>query len=298
MKRTHSVAQTRTTGSASFTTFPRELWISFLLIAALFFPEYSLLWERFNARDSYYSHGILIPFISLYLFWRKRALLRSLPVNGSWLGLCGIIGAGTLHLAGLFLRINVLSYFMIPVMLWSTVLFLWGGAYLRALFFPVFFLVFMLPLPSVMIIGLSFKMKLLAAEVSTRLIQAIGLQVMHKGSTILFPGGSLEVGDPCSGLRSLITFLALGALLTQFARGAAWKKYIFFLSSLAIAVLSNVVRISFLVIVSYFYGEKAAMGFVHDFSGYMVFVIGFLGLLGVSSLLGCPLHVEGERKKK
>ena len=137
-------------------------------------------------------------------------------------------------------------------------------------------------------------MMILAAQLSAFVAKAAGLNVVLNGSTIHYPGGFLIVGDPCSGLRSLISFLALGALFTQFVKTVLWKKCVLFASSVLIALLSNMVRIVFLIFVGYIYGQDAVHGFVHDASGVAVFIIGFIGLLGVSKLMGCSVNVGDE----
>ena len=97
------------------------------------------------------------------------------------------------------------------------------------------------------------------------------------------------MGDPCSGLRSLISLLALGAIFTQFISGSIARKNILFLSAVPIALVSNVLRIIALLWVTYVYGERVALGFFHDLSGMLVFVIAFLGLITVTKVLKCRL---------
>jgi len=266
--------------------FLKILFIGLILII-LFSPLYPSLFERFQARDSYYSHGFLIPFVSFYLIWRKRNKISSLVAKPNLLGLAVVLGGLVLYIISLFIRINFTGYLSIPIVIWGIILYLGGWQIAKELFFPIGFLIFMLPLPKVLIIAIAFKLKILVAQVSTFLINSIGIEAKRVGSTIYYPGGHLLVGDPCSGLRSLISFLALGALLTQFIHGSFLKKGLFFLLAFPIAFISNIIRIVLLLLVSYIYGEKVALGFFHDFSGMMVFILGFLGLLALTKLLKC-----------
>jgi exosortase len=263
-----------------------------LLFLAVFYPAYPHLLARFNARDSYYSHGFLIPLISLFLAWRKREKLLSLPARPLIAGLFIFLAGLILHLLSFALKINFGSYMAILVTLSGLILYLGGKEHFRELFFPVSFLMFMVPLPKVVIIGISFKMKLLVAQMSALFINTIGISASREGSTIYLPQGYLVVGDPCSGLRSLISFFALGFLFTQFTRAPRAKKTMLVASTIPIALLSNMIRIVFLCIVTYLYGEEVAMGFVHDASGVMVFVLGFIGFIGVSKLLKCDLTTD------
>ena len=269
-----------------------NILIPLILFLILFSPTYSPLFERFTARDSYYSHGFLIPFVSLYLVWRKRQLLKTIPLKPQPLGGFILAGGVLLHLVSTFLKINFISYMAIPIVLLGTSLYLGGKRLTKELLFPIAFLVFMLPLPKVLIIGIAFKMKLLATDASTFIVNRLGIEAKGVGSTIYYPGGHLLVGDPCSGLRSLITFLALGALFTQFVQASIWRKNLLFISVIPIALLSNLVRITIMVLVGYVYGQKAVSGFLHDFSGIMVFVLGFIGLVMASKILRCPLEIK------
>ena len=261
-------------------------------VLLVFFPLYSHLFQRFNARESYYSHGFLIPFVIAYLVFRKRKDLKAIAPESCFWGLVIFLLGLALHLISLILKINFTSYLSIPIVIGGVILYLRGVKFTRELLFPLAFLIFMLPLPEVMIIGISFKLKILAAQAATLLGNSMGVKAVLSGSTIYYPGGFLLVGDPCSGLRSLISFLALSALLTQFIEVARWKKIFLFFSAVPIALLSNLLRISFLLMVSFVYGKKAASGFVHDVSGYMVFVLGFIGLIAVSKILKCRLATE------
>ena len=261
-------------------------------VLLVFFPIYGPLFSRFNARESYYSHGFLIPFVVGYLVFRKRKVLKSIVSEPCLGGLVVFLSGLALHLISLVLKINFTSYLSIPIVIGGIMLYLRGVKFTRELLFPLAFLIFMLPLPEVMIIGISFKLKILAAQAAVLLGNSIGIKAALSGSTIYYPGGFLLVGDPCSGLRSIISFLALSALLTQFIQAVRWRKITLFFSAIPIALLSNLLRISFLLLVSFIYGKKAASGFVHDVSGYMVFVLGFLGLIAVSKILKCRVTTE------
>ena len=266
-----------------------KLGLVAVLFLALFLPTYPHLAGRFSARESYYSHGYLIPFICLFLAWRKREKLKSLPLKPSISGLFLLLGGILLHLLSLALKINFGSYMAIIITLTGLILYLGGKAHFKELFFPVGFLLFMMPLPEVMIIGISFKMKILVAQVSSFLVNSMGISTMRDGSTIYLPQGYVIVGDPCSGLRSLITFFALGFLFTQFCNASFFKKCMLVVCTVPVALISNAVRIISLLLVTHIYGEKVAMGFFHDFSGVMVFILVFAGFIGVSTLLRCEL---------
>ncbi len=262
------------------------------LLCYAYYPLAEHLIMRFEARDSYYSHGYLVPFVTAYLIWRKREELSTLTPQGSFIGLPLIIAGLLIYTVSYFLEVNFFGYVSFLIVLFGIVIYLGGWKVTRALLFPLLFLIFMIPLPKVVILAISFEMKMLASEISSWLVNLVGIETSVSGSRIFYPGGFLWVGDPCSGLRSLISFLALGTVVVQLTSGKAWKKTVLFISVIPIALLSNVVRIFVLTVASYFYGSQIVDGFLHDFMGFMVFVIGFIGLITFMNILKCHLSLE------
>lgn len=260
-----------------------------ILFIASYAPAFISLAQKFLAVDSYYSHGFIVPLVSAYLIWRKRKKLKTLPIVSSPTGLVVLIAGLLLHIISSLLKISFGSYLSIIIVLKGLLLYLFGAKINRQLLFPLSFLIFMLPLPSVIIIAVSFKMKLIAAQIATLAVNLLGIPTTRDGSTIYLPGSFLLVGDPCSGLRSLISLLALGAVFTQFISGGLSRKIALFLSSIPLALISNVLRIILLLLVTHIYGKNVALGFFHDLSGMLVFVFAFLGLIIVMRLLRCRI---------
>jgi len=130
---------------------------------------------------------------------------------------------------------------------------------------------------------MSFPLKMMAAKAGVAVVRLMGIPVVRQGFDITIPSGSMVVGNPCSGLRSLIAFLALGAILAYFTNTSNMRKIILFLLSIPIAILSNAVRVPILILISHFYGIKAASPDTiwHVGTGMLVFIIGF-GLLMLS----------------
>jgi exosortase len=143
----------------------------------------------------------------------------------------------------------------------------------------------MIPLPLVAIANLSFKLKIFAAAVSTGIINKLGIPAIREGSIIKTMHSYLMVEDPCSGIRSLISLIALGALMAYFSDISKPKKVILFLSSIPIAIATNIIRIVALSLASEMYGSKLATGLFHTVMGVLVFVFAFLGLMLIGRLL-------------
>jgi exosortase len=263
-----------------------------VLSLVFFYPIYPTLYQRFSSRDSYYSHGFIVPFIVLFLVWRNREALRAIKPEPALIGLFVFVFGVLIHLASLFLKINFTSYAAVLFVISGLALYLGGKQLFRELLFPIAFIAFMLPLPDALIVTAAFKLKMIAAGAAAAVGEHMGVRSWVSGSIIYYPGGHLLVGDPCSGIRSLISFLALGALVTQFTDACLWRKTTLFLLTIPIAIFSNIARLTFLLLFSYVYGEKAAMGFVHDLSGFAVFVVGFFCFMAVGRVLKCQFQTK------
>ena len=236
--------------------------------AFLFWPTFQWMAARFDRSDSFYSHGWLVPLAS------------------AW-GLALLIPSAAIHVMANWWSINVVSGFAMVAALWGLVWTLWGWPAVRALRFPLLFLLFMVPLPGVLLVAVSFKMKLAAAAAVTQLLALLGIPASQAGSMIHVPGLSVIVDDTCSGLRSLISLLALATLWTALLPPAAprWRKGIILAAAVPVALLANIVRILILVLVGVFAGPRAAEGFIHYGSGLVVFGIALAALMLLSAAL-------------
>ncbi|MFH1245356.1 MAG: exosortase/archaeosortase family protein [Candidatus Omnitrophota bacterium] len=257
----------------------------FLLALIAYIPVFVWMWERWFAKESYYGHGILIPIVSLYVLWQRRERLKNIIPRRHPAGII-LIGIGLfIHIICALLRIYFMSAFSFIIVFYGIVLFFLGKETARQLTFPIFFLSAMIPLPLVLIGNLTVRLKLFAAQAAAFILNRIGFPCVRDGSLIRMPASYISVGAPCSGLRSLISLLTLGVIFAQSINTSLSKKAVLFLSSVPIAITANVARIILLAIVNDLYGQKAALGFFHDFSGFLVFVFAFLGLFYAGKIL-------------
>ena len=268
-------------------------WLPFVgLFALLFWPTFQWMAERFDAHDSFYSHGWLVPVASAWLIWQRRDSLAGIPRRASYWGLALLVPSVLVHVAMTWWRIGFLSGFAMLGTVCGLVWTAWGWPMLWALRVPMLFLVFMVPLPGVLLIATSFKMKLWAAASAVRVLDLIGLPAEQAGSMIHLRGISVIVDDTCSGLRSLISLIALAVLWTSLMGPSAkrWHKMVVIMASMPIAVLANMTRILVLVLLSAIYGPQVAESFIHYGSGIVVFGIAILTLAWFSRVvLQCSL---------
>ncbi len=259
--------------------FIHIMGLSAITLCAIFAYQGTLLWmlDRYLAADSYYSHGFLVPFVSLFfIFQHKKEILKT-EQSSNALGLVLIVLALGFHILGTILYIFSISGFSIFLFITGLSIFLFGGDISKRIWFPICFLLFMFPLPEAVISMISFPLKMFAAKAGVWSVRLIGVPVHGEGFNIFIPAGQLLVGNPCSGLRSLIAFLAMGSLFAYLSPVGTVKKWVIFLASIPFALLSNVIRIVILVLVSHYWGLEAASPetLVHSGSGLLIFAIGF-----------------------
>jgi len=251
-----------------------------LLLLIIYSPTISWLMDRWSAHDSYYSHGFLVPLVSLYVLWIKRAKLSKMRLKPAAWGVWLILGGLLLHLASALLRVYFTSAFsMIPVIA-GLVVYFCGVAVFRETLFAILFLAFMMPLPLVTIVGITFKMKMFAAYWANKVINAMGIRAVLDGSVIKMRTTHVIVEDVCSGLRSLISLLALGTIIAYLSsKLTRLKKVIVFFAAGVMAILANIVRIVFMAVTSEVWGANFTQGPLHTLSGLLVFVVAFIGLM-------------------
>lgn len=255
-----------------------KLGILAVLVGIAYVPTFRWMIGRWTGIETYYSHGFLVLPISIFLVWLKRKQLAQLQPKPHAVGWV-FFGAGVLvHAVSMSLQVYFSSGFSLMLVLVGLVLLFLGKEWLKALWFPIAFLLFMLPLPLVAIANIAFRLKIFAAQAATAIVRAMGVPVVREGSMIRTMHAHLMVEDPCSGIRSLIALIALGALMAYFSQASKLKKVFLFASSVPIAVGANVFRIVALTLASEMYGSDFAMGWFHDTMGLLVFVFAFVSL--------------------
>jgi exosortase len=254
--------------------------IIIILLVIIYYPTAAMLVSDWGSNPDY-SHGYLIPFISIYLFWHVFKEMESSDMLSSNFGLIPLGIGIALQSVAFVGSEHFLQGVSLIIVLWGIVFFLWGSQLARCCAVPIGYLIFMIPLPNLVWNKFSFIMKLHATGIAVFLLKILGkMAVLQEGNVIRLPYGSLEVADACSGLRSLMSMLALGVLIAFISKYALWKKWALVVLAIPVALSANIVRIIIMVILAYKYGIHVAESFIHTFSGILVFVIGFAMLIG------------------
>ena len=256
------------------------------LLAFIYYPTFVWMAERWFARDSYYGHGILIPLVSLYWIVKKRKEWTAFSANPKMiLGVVLLILGGALQIWASFFRVYFFSAFSLVLVLLGMTALLFGKECLRSVWFPILFLMLMVPLPLLLISQTTLKMKFFVSEVSAHLVNQIGIRAVREGSYILTPHSFLLVGDPCSGLRSFLAFVCLGFVFAYESKTTFARRVILVASGLPLAILSNIIRVFSLTVLAEIYGRESIEGFIHDASGLVVFIFAFLVFMALRKKL-------------
>ena len=261
--------------------------IIFILFITCYHDVLTWMYGRYVSADSYYSHGFIIPFISGFLIWQRREELKGKEAEISLWGLLLITFSVLLHIFGTAIYVFSVSGFSIFFLILGMALFLFGKEITRIILFPLIFLVFMFPLPMAIISVISFPMKMLVVKTGAGIAALLGVPVSREGFHIIIPAGSLLVGNPCSGLRSLISLLALGSVYAYLSDLSSGKQWLLVFLTVPIALLSNIIRVPILILISHYWGLSAAApdSFWHNASGFLVFVIAIILLFYTTRLL-------------
>jgi exosortase len=225
--------------------------------------------------DENYSHGFLIIPIALFFVWERRRNLLEIPINPSNVGLIvvlvslGVLTIGLLGFEFYLTRISILGVLM------GSVLFLFGWAYLRVLFFPIAFLLLMIPIPAIIFNQIAFPMQLIASRFGEMILMAARVPVLREGNVICLANTTLEVAEACSGIRSLVSLLTLGIIYGYLVDSRIWMRTVLAITTIPIAILVNALRVAGTGLAASFYGPEAAEGFFHSFSGWLMFVAAF-----------------------
>jgi exosortase D (VPLPA-CTERM-specific) len=259
-----------------------------LLSAWPFWDGLSALWVSWTDTPEY-SHCPLIPPIAAFLIYQQKDRLERMSFSGSWWGLALLVLGGALLVLGQLGTVYTVVQYAYLLSLYGLVLAFLGWPAFRVIAVPLLILLFMIPLPGFFLNNLSAKLQLLSSQVGVAFIRIFGVSVFLEGNIIDLGGYKLEVAQACSGLRYLFPLMTLGFLMAYFYKGALWKRIAVFLSSMPITVLMNSLRIGIIGVTVDRWGTAMAEGFLHDFQGWLIFMVSaglMLAELAVLNVMG------------
>jgi len=269
-------------GGAVWLEWPPVIAGLLVLYVPTFYDLATTLWQQDDL-----AHGPIILAIIVWLIWQQRKALLVVPVNTAPVPGFGLLVFGVLlYAVGRSQDIIMFEVGALAPILAGVLLVARGWAGVRALWFPLLFIVFMVPLPGFFVDALTLPLKQNVSVIAEQLLYVAGYPIARNGVVLTIGQYQLLVADACSGLNSMFSLSALGLLYLHLMRYQSWLHNGLILASiLPIAFCANIVRVMILVLVTYHLGDAAGQGFLHNFSGMALFIIALLILFGFDALL-------------
>lgn len=260
----------------------RDLVIALLVLAAVGWAYAATLrglvseWRH----NEDYSVGWLVPPAVLYLVVRQRRRFASCTPRTNWVGLGLVLAAIAMRLEGLRSLFESAERYSLVLLIAGLVLFLTGWKVFWKARWLLLFLLLMIPLPGRVHNAVAARMQSLATAGTVVVLETLGVMVESEGNTLHLNGhASVGVAEACSGLRMLMAFIVVGAVLAFLIEGPAWQRAILVLSSMPIAILCNVVRLAVTALLFTSSESRAVRDVVHDFAGLAMMPLAILMLL-------------------
>jgi len=228
--------------------------------------------------DPDYGYGFLVPLFSGFIVWRTREKWMRSEIKPQNFGLLVMIAAVVILMGGSLGAEVFTSRISFVILVAGMILFTAGWRVLRAVSFPLGFLILMIPIPVIIYNQVTFPLQLLASRFATFSLELVQVPVLREGNVLILPNYSLEVVEACSGIRSLMTLITLAIGYGYLVERRRWVRYTLVLLMVPIAIISNAIRVMGTGVLTYRFGPAAAEGFFHEFSGWIIFV-GALALM-------------------
>lgn len=266
-------------------------WAAFAMVALgfvlLYAPVYRQLAIDIWSTDEQ-GHGPIILAVSGWLLFRKRhdiAALAAQPAAPAGWGL--MVVAMFLYTFGVSQQVLMFATVSQILVLAGVLLLFYGVGALRLAWFPLFFMLFMVPLPEALVAWVTGPLKSAVSVVATNLLHLMGYPVGRTGVVMTVGQYQLLVADACAGLNSMFTLEALGMLYMNLMNYTSVRRNVALaLLLIPIAFGANIIRVMILVLVTYHFGDEAGQGFVHGFAGMVLFLVALSLMLVVDKLLG------------
>jgi exosortase len=235
-----------------------------------------------------FSHGFLVPIFAAYLVWTKRQTLLNTRLAPTWSGIAVVAMGLVVLLLGVFGAELFLSRVSLVILLAGLVLCFGGWELLKELRFVLLVLLLAIPIPAIIFNEITIPLQILASKLATALLQLplFGVPVLREGNVIELPAMKLEVAEACSGIRSLMSLFTLSVFYGYFLEKRFLRRAVLALASIPIAIAANAVRILGTGLCVQYWDPEKAMGFFHEFSGWVMFLVS-LGCLFMVHRIMC-----------
>jgi exosortase B len=274
--------------SASRRPVDPRTWMALAVgLAAMYLPTF---WGLFNTiwSTEQQGHGPIVLGLSSWLIWRAWPQLvstddaRPMPMTGTLL----VVGALLFYVLGRSQDFPLFEVGSLVFLLCGLVLIVRGPRQLKAIWFALFFMLFMVPLPGIVVDALTQPMKMAVSYVAEQILFAVGYPIARTGVILQVGPYQLLVADACAGLHTLFTLEALGLFYLNVVRHSSTLRNI----GLAILIVpisftANVIRVMVLTLITFHFGDEAGQGFLHGFAGLVLFLTALMLIIAADSLL-------------
>lgn len=252
----------------------------------LVLPTYVRLHETLWNQEAY-EHGFIVVAVFWWLVWRQRALLLATTTEGwPFAGLSVSLVGMLLYFVGRSQNLPLFEVAGHIPLFAGLVLTVYGVSTLRRLWFPLLFLVFMIPLPGFITLGITGELKQQVSWMAEALLYQAGYPIARDGVVITVGQYRMLVADACAGLNSIYSLSAMGVLyMYLMQRPGWWHNAILLASILPIAIAANLIRVLVLILLTFHFGDEAGQGYMHGASGILLFVVALLLLIAFDLLL-------------
>lgn len=246
-------------------------------------------WDLFHGlwAGDQQGHGPIVLAISIWLLWKNRGALNALAIKPQPMaGWSSLVFGLLLYLAGRSQDILIFEVGSIVFVIAGTLMLLSGYQAVRLMWFALFFMIFMIPLPGVFVDALTQPMKMAVSYVAEYILYHVGYPISRSGVILQIGQYQLLVADACAGLNTLFTLEALGLLYLNLIRHqSAIRNITLAILIVPISFIANVIRVIVLTLITYHFGDEAGQGFLHGFAGMVLFMAALMLIIACDGLL-------------
>jgi exosortase len=270
---------------------PHILWgtllIAFLVMGAYYHVLAKLVSDWWQIPDN--THGFLVAPFAVFVAWSKRDTLVRTKCEPTWAGVALVALGLVILVLGTFGAELFLARLSFVIVIAGLVLGFGGTKLCYELRFALLVLLLAIPIPAIIFSQITLPLQLLASQLATTLLRVCNVPVLRDGNVIQLPRLSLEVVEACSGIRSIMSLFALSVFYGYFLEKSTWRRVVLACASIPIAISTNAVRILATGLCVQYWDPDKALGFFHEFSGLVMFLVSLVCLFVVHRILGFSL---------
>lgn len=277
-----------------------EWWPILLGMLVMYVPTFhDLLNGLWTTEDQ--AHGPIILILASWLIYRQwpRMMEKSEGQPSSVAGWVVFAIALMLYIVGRSQEIMLFEMSSFISMLAAILLIKRGGSALKVMWFPLFFMLFMIPLPGTVVIMLTMPMKMVVSYATENILYWAGYPIARSGVILQIGQYQLLVADACAGLQTLLTLESLGLFYMNVVRHTSvFRNVTLAILIIPISLAANIIRVITLTLVTYYFGDEAGQGFMHGFAGMVLLLSALILILGIDNLLQFMVKMRAAKAVK